>query len=295
VFLAILTGWIALLVHEVARLPVAWVLGARPERVRFGIGKPLRTWTRKGTEYQLAPIPVGAFFRYPGSVPSWKRILAIITGPISVYGLACLTLFAFVYCHGLRTESYYQVERTQKGYDAHGKLEPGDVITAVGKTPVRVFRGASLMSVIQNQARPDQPLAITIERDGQTRDVAVTPRLDPNMLRPNGMPSARLGVILQIKDVHARPPLTLALKIAVKRPAIGVKRFYNEIFTGDEEGELTGPVGIATWMRRRSSKGFWAYIGVAWLMFLYLAAVVLVPLAFARVAVLAVNRDSGYL
>lgn len=288
--------WIGLLIHELGRLPVAWVLRARPTRVRFGLGKPIKRWTRGSTEYQLAPIPIGIFFRYPGNVPGWKRVLTILSGPTWVYGSASVLLAAVTYCHGVVEKTYYQVQQTQEGFDAHGKLEPGDLILSVDDVPVQVFRGPSLIEVIQRSHRKGQPLRFSIRRGGTDTTIQITPTIDRTMRRITGVPAVRIGVMLQPHEVRARPGLTRALEVGLAEPARALRRHASALFTRNPpEGELTGPVGINAALDSGLKRSLGDTLALAAWTLLYLVIMVFAPLALVRFTALAVNRDNGYL
>lgn len=97
-------------------------------------------------------------------------------------------------------------------------LEVGDVITAIDGTPISSFR--DVVELVQPAA--DRTLSVTLQRDGQTREVSVVPQ-STEIERPDGK-KERIGRIGVAQD---RPePVAVSLGEAVR---LGVRETYTNI------------------------------------------------------------------
>src|SRR5258706_8441651 len=147
--LAIFALGFLIVVHEGGHYFVARWCKMRVERFSIGFGPGIvKHKAKNGTIFQLAPIPFGGFveirgmniaeevdpedrFAYPNR-PAWQRFLTILAGPATNYLSAIILAFCLYTCHGVRGDTLYVgVDDVMPGYDAMGKLEPGDRITAV--------------------------------------------------------------------------------------------------------------------------------------------------------------------
>src|ERR1043165_8940067 len=146
VLLAILALGFLIVVHEAGHYFVARWCRMRVERFSIGFGPGiLKRRAKNGTVFQLAPIPFGGFVEIRGmniaedvdpddaqaypNRPAWQRFLTILAGPATNYVSAIFLAFALYTCQGEPGNTYYVASLSQ-GYDAIGKLEPGDRIVA---------------------------------------------------------------------------------------------------------------------------------------------------------------------
>ncbi len=202
--LAILSLGFLIIVHEGGHFFVARWCKMRVDRFSIGFGPGiLKHKSKSGTIFQLAPIPFGGFveirgmniaeevdpddqFAYPNR-PAWQRFLTIFAGPATNYLSAILLAFLLYSCHGQdSTWRWFQIARVNQGFDAHGKLEVGDRITAVdgvelmARGPYITPEGNRINSGVLRErvnAKKGGPVTITVLRNGQKLDVAITPRL----------------------------------------------------------------------------------------------------------------------
>ena len=99
-------------IHELGHFCMARLCGVRVLRFSVGFGKPLFCWKdNKGTEFVLAPIPLGGYVRMLGETDStditpqqhaysfahknvWQRLAIVLAGPAANLLLAvlCYTL-----------------------------------------------------------------------------------------------------------------------------------------------------------------------------------------------------------
>src|SRR3954469_15508095 len=97
---AILALGFLIMVHEAGHLIVARWCGMKVERFSIGFGPGILRWkSKKGTIYQLAPIPFGGFVEITGmnlaedvdpddplaypNRPVWQRMATIFAGPFT--------------------------------------------------------------------------------------------------------------------------------------------------------------------------------------------------------------------
>ncbi|MDT8398095.1 MAG: RIP metalloprotease RseP [Pseudomonadales bacterium] len=83
----LLTLGILVTVHEFGHFWVARRCGVKVERFSIGFGKPLLKWTRQGTEYVIALLPLGGYVKMLGeqdvAIPESERHLAFNHKPLS--------------------------------------------------------------------------------------------------------------------------------------------------------------------------------------------------------------------
>ena len=197
---AILSLGFLIVVHEGGHYFVARWCGMRIERFSIGFGPGIlkRRSKTTGTTFQLAPIPFGGFveirgmniaedvdpedrFAYPNR-PAWQRFATIFAGPATNYLSAIVLAFALSTCHGADSSwRWYGVAAVNNDYDAVGKLEPGDRITAVDQTPI-LARGqyqelTADSLIVRVNAKHGGPVTLTVVRDGQQLAVTIQPKL----------------------------------------------------------------------------------------------------------------------
>jgi len=199
-------GFAALIIlHEFGHFVAAKAVGMRVERFSLFFGPLLVKWRRGETEYGVGPIPLGGYVRITGMNPNeelppdiaprayyrqavWKRIVVIAAGP------AMNVLIAFVLLFGLLTiqgqgETNNRVDAIQHGTPAAATLQLSDRIVAVDgrRGDAAVLRTA--INAHRCAGTPEQgceattPARVTIERDGQLKTLAITPRYDREIKR----------------------------------------------------------------------------------------------------------------
>src|SRR5512142_3302134 len=108
-----------IVLHEAGHFLAARLCGMRVERFSVGFGNALVSFKRGGTQYQIAPIPLGGFvqitgmnphedfdqndaFVYPNR-PTWQRFLTIFAGPATNYVAAIGLIFCVFLAVGVDT------------------------------------------------------------------------------------------------------------------------------------------------------------------------------------------------
>ena len=130
---AILALGFLIMVHEAGHLIVARWCGMRVERFSIGFGPGILRWrSKKGTLYQLAPIPFGGFVEIRGmnlaeevdpddksaypNRPVWQRMATIFAGPFTNVLAAVALAYVLYACHGYdRDINYFEVSQVSLG------------------------------------------------------------------------------------------------------------------------------------------------------------------------------------
>src|SRR5215217_4288158 len=178
-------------VHELGHFLAAKSVGVRVHTFSIGFGKKLIKWRKGETEYCLSAIPFGGYVAMAGENPDeggygntdefqQKSVSARIF--IAVAGPAANILFALAILFGL---FLYGVQEPKGavivGQVAEGSAAekagvlPGDELLAFGGKPVRSWEGFVQEAALSGSA----VRAHEIERDGEKKQLQLTPELDP--------------------------------------------------------------------------------------------------------------------
>jgi regulator of sigma E protease len=205
-WLLIFLGFSLLIVlHEAGHFFVAKATGMRVERFFLFFPPKLASVKRGETEYGIGAIPAGGFVKISGMNPDeelppeaegrgyydqpvWKRIVVIGAGPAVNIVLAFAILFVLALGAGKPNQT---VGKVFPDTPATAKLQAGDEIVAIdGKRFANLDDIARLErfqdTVASHRCAGKQvdgclaatPVILTVRRDGQIREVTVTPEYD---------------------------------------------------------------------------------------------------------------------
>ena len=322
--LALLALGFLIVVHEAGHYFVARWCGMRVERFSIGFGPGIKGLTRKskktGTIFQIAPIPFGGFVEIRGmniaeeidpddkeaypNRPAWQRFITIFAGPATNYLSAIVLAFCLFTCAGIDSkQAYFGVGEVLEGYDAVGKLEKGDRILKVDDVPIEIGVGESLTARVMK--KQGAPMKLTIQRDGKTFDVTVTPK-DSGKKRVTGVISATEIKFANGKVVKNWPKITIreqtewlmgirpmadrdkidvgvveAAERAVKYPVEQTKAIVAGLYsivTGREEADVGSVVRIADEFKQAFEVSFEQGIKLLMMLSVYLGLFNLFPL-----------------
>jgi regulator of sigma E protease len=297
--LAIVSLSFLIVVHEGGHYVVARWCGMRVERFSVGFGPaiPGLNWRSKktGTLFQIAPIPFGGFveikgmniaeevdpddsFAYPNR-PVWQRFLTIFAGPATNYLSAILLAFCLYNCHGVRGDTLYiGVDEVMPGYDAMGKLEPGDRIIQVDHQPILATDADARSLTGRVTAKQGAPVLLTVERDGKQVDVSITPRADKD---DKGNPIFLLGIRKTVQTDTVQVGIVAAAGRALYYPIAQTKVIVGglyDIVTGEQKADPGGPKRILDEFSKQFKSGFVRGIELLMMLSVYLGLFNLFPL-----------------
>jgi regulator of sigma E protease len=183
------------LFHELGHFLVAKRAGVGILKFSIGFGPALISRRAGRTEYVISAIPLGGFVKMVGEDPAeevsegdqgiafqtqpiWKRMAIVLAGPGANLLFAFLAFSLVFMSYGARVpSSAAKVGGLIEGMPAAtAGLKNGDVITAVDD--VSVSKWESLSEAIR--ASGGKALTLTVERDGATLAIQVTPEAKPD-------------------------------------------------------------------------------------------------------------------
>lgn len=280
--LSILSLGFLIVVHEWGHYLVARWCGMGIERFSIGFGPGIfkRRSKTTGTVFQLAPLPFGGFVEIRGmnitehvdpddrtaypNRPAWQRFITIFAGPATNYISAVALAMALYTCHGVRSDwRWFGVGDVKTGYDAVGKLVPGDRILAVDHKPILAIGeytapdGQTVRADPNNGliARVNQnhggPVTLTVERQGQQLDVTVVPKLakaeDGSPELRDGKPFYILGIAASLQADLVEVGVAQSLWRALEYPVIQTQMLGSLLYgivIGKEKADPGGPKRI---------------------------------------------------
>jgi regulator of sigma E protease len=198
--------------------------------------------------------------------PAWKRISVIVAGPATnlLFAVAALAL---VFMLGVPVEATRTVEEVVPGSPAAAAgLAPGDRIVAVGAE-----RGAPEDLAAAIRESKGEPIAVTVERDGETRTLEAQARRDGD--------TYRLGFAFGLRYESYGPLKSSWLALETTwdvTKAIGES--LGRIVTGSGRDEVASVVGITAVSSESLEAGFRYYLQVLAFISLSLALLNMLPL-----------------
>lgn len=295
---AILGLALLIVVHEGGHFLVARLCGMRVERFSIGFGKPLVSFKRGDTVYQISPIPLGGFVQITGlnpheefdqkdpyvypNRPRWMRLAVLVAGPGANYLTAVLLALGIGLGYGKPTLTH-EIGKVMPGTAAEAAgLKPGDVLLEADGVVLTNERPIS--AVVRESG--GKPVTIKLRRGDKVETLAVTPRKVAENLY-------RIG----IETVPGSTPI--AFPVAVREAVIMPVTFTGEILrgmyemiTGKQAANLSGPVGIAREMASAAEQGAMVFLRILMMLSVYLGIFNLLPLPAldgGRVLFLAIN------
>lgn len=256
---SILVFSVIILVHELGHFLAARYVGIDVQEFAIGFGPKLAGFTNRGTNFSVRLFPLGGYVKmlgeeegfdsdnvasYQNKTP-WQRMLVIAAGPIMNFLLAIL-LFVIIF----GAFSIYQVDEPIIGSITPGLpaeqagLAAGDKILAIDAHEMDSWND------VVNYIRAGQGEAMTflVQRDGQTRELEVVPRMGES-----GYLEIGIGV------ATTRLPIGASIKAGIMETLNLTKSILvtiGQIFTRQiPADDLTGPIGIVYYVGQAARVG----------------------------------------
>lgn len=192
---------IMVVIHELGHFLTARWFGMKVHE--FGIGFPPKVWSKKtkdGMEWSINALPIGGFVRIEGengdsndpnsfgSKPTWQRAIVLAAGPTMNIILALAIYWGVSFFGGNEVEvgrpSILEVSPNSPA--ALAGLKPGDVFLTANGKPVKTVADFRIETTLDR----NNPVQMTMERDGQQLSFTIQPRKNP----PEG--EGAIGIVL---------------------------------------------------------------------------------------------------
>jgi regulator of sigma E protease len=188
VYFLIVIG-ILVFVHEFGHFIMAKRAGVRVEKFSLGFGPKLIGYKKGDTEYVISALPLGGYVKMAGENPDeeptgapdefqsksvWQRAKIAATGPLTNIILAFLVM-PFVFMVGTYTLGPARVGFVEKGSPAEqAGFQIGDIIEKINSRSITDWETAEMLIAVN----PDTDLAVTVDRSGEKKTLALRPKLD---------------------------------------------------------------------------------------------------------------------
>ena len=178
--------------HELGHFLAARAVGVTVLRFSIGFGPKILGFKHHGTEYWLSAVPLGGYVKFlgddPENLPSgfeaakgflttaiWRRVVIVLAGPMFNLVLPLLVFLpTFLAKSELPPSVLGTVARGGPAWVAG--LRGGDRVVEMDGQPVSYFW--ELQAIIG--AHPAQPVAVTVDRHGERKQLTVTPAAVPD-------------------------------------------------------------------------------------------------------------------
>ncbi|MFY9487268.1 MAG: M50 family metallopeptidase [Solirubrobacterales bacterium] len=284
-----------ILLHEFGHFIAAKAVGMRVERFSLFFPPVLAKIQRGETSYEIGAIPLGGFVKITGMSPDeeiepgvlsrayhlqpvWKRVVTIAAGPLMNILIAIVLIFILFAFIGI-SETSPKIESVDKNAAAAGKIQPGDAIRSVnGVTgdPIVFVEELNKTKCAGGSTKDGCPAArparVVIERGGQPRSFAATPRYDAENERMRlGLTFANVSVTEPAGEAftHTFSAIWRVTKITFSLPA--------RVFDPEKRKEISSAVGGYEQTRQAFENSTERTVGIIALISLSLAIINLFP------------------
>jgi len=260
---------VLIVVHELGHFIAARAQGIYANRFSIGFGPVLWKYQGPETEYALRAFPLGGYVGFPDDDPDspippndpnllrnrpvLDRAIVISAGVIANLLFAYLVLVVQVGTVGIQEFNPQpgvkvpDVKTELSSAAARAGIQAGDVVLAIDGQELGESRAAIQKLMTEIQTRPNQNLALTIQRQGQTlpEPIIVTPQLGDDgkgkigvQLSPNGtLERRRIGNPIAVFSMAAEE---------FQRITVLTVQGFAQLITnfGQVADQISGPVRI---------------------------------------------------
>jgi regulator of sigma E protease len=280
--------------HELGHFLVARWCGVRVLVFSIGFGPEIIGFNdRHGTRWKISAIPLGGFVKFFGdenaaSVPDSarlatmdaderahsfmfqpvaKRAAIVVAGPLANFLLAIMIFAGVFMLYGKQTMSARVDSVQPDSAAAEAGFKSGDVVVAINGRPIENF--TEMQRVVGASA--GEPLAITVDREGNQLVLKATPALKE--VKDNFGNVQRIGILgisrsMAPEDLKLHPVAPpQAVVLAVQETWSVIERtlsYIGGVIAGREAAnQLGGPIRIAQMSGQVASFGFVPLIQLA--------------------------------
>lgn len=268
-----------MIIHEFGHFIIAKKFGVRVDE--FGIGYPPRIYGKKigETIYSINWLPLGAFVRIYGeeggvddyrsfvNLKIWQRVLIIIGGVVAFW-IASIIIFSIVFAmgadlpvgdqevQGLTNAQIKVISVSADSPASQAGLQTGDTLLQIQDQKLDKVKDFQDFT----KAHAGEQLSLKIQRDNQTIDVSLTPRVNP----PEGQGAVGIGLERMATLIQKYPWYQAPIQGAIytwKVTANALTGLYS-VFAGlfsnkglPQGAEFAGPLGITVFLANAASYG----------------------------------------
>ena len=243
---------IVVISHEFGHFLIGKRNGIRVVEFAVGMGPTLLSFQKGETKYSLKLLPIGGACMFDGEdgvaeedgvvdehsfikANVWARIATVFAGPFFNFLLAFAFSLVLVAFNGSDRPVVQQIMEDSAAQEAG--ILAGDEIRRINGERVRIYREVSLISVL-NQG---EPMEIEIERDGEIKNVTLTPLYNEE--------DARYYIGLRGSGELIKCNPAQVFQYGIYEVRYWVKATYKSLFmliSGRAKKEdVSGPIGMA--------------------------------------------------
>ena len=258
---ALLGFSLLIIVHELGHFIMAKVNGIRVEEFSIGMGPKIFSTEGKETKYSIGLFPIGGYVKMMGeeeevndersfsSKSPLRRISVIVAGAFMNFLLAIIIFTVFLNKFGYSLPKVASLIENMPAVEAG--LQEGDEFLKVNGSKVL---SADDLSVAINLAK-DTPINFLISRNGENKEIVVTPKL----VEENGSQRYMIGFGFERID---NPGIVQSFKQSFKETLSVINQTYKSLkmmVTGEVnfKTDVGGPVSIIRMSSEAAKNGIW--------------------------------------
>lgn len=258
---ALLGFSLLIIVHELGHFIMAKVNGIRVEEFSIGMGPKIFSTEGKETKYSIGLFPIGGYVKMMGeeeevndersfsSKSPLRRISVIVAGAFMNFLLAIIIFTVFLNKFGYSLPKVASLMENMPAVEAG--LQEGDEFLKVNGSKVL---SADDLSVAINLAK-DKPINFLISRNGENKEIVVTPKL----VEENGSQRYMIGFGFERID---NPGIVQSFKQSFKETLSVINQTYKSLkmmVTGEVnfKTDVGGPVSIIRMSSEAAKNGIW--------------------------------------
>lgn len=287
---------VIVVVHEFGHYLVGRLCGIGVVEFAVGMGPKLLGWKRKGIQYSIRLIPLGGFCKFVGedeehpaanamnNAKVWKRFLTVAAGPVMNFVFAyvvAVVLLANFMTASLLPRIDAVVENTP-AYEAG--FQAGDVVTAVNGQAISFDNDGALKMREEVQAADENTaLTFTLDRNGEKLETQVTPALvDVESVDADGNTTVtqalQIGIQFSSRTYTFAEAVPEAGRFMLDVTKMMLTTLKDLVFKGEGVTEVSGPVGIISFVSGQVKEGWYMILYIVFLISLNLGIMNLLPL-----------------